>query len=77
MIVLLLVFVAGDLVETELNVGDFARYRVDCGVRPAIEIRHRLCRADGLRFGGLVNGKRIVPERLFAYFGEICSFFPL
>ena len=70
-IVLLFVFVAGDLVEAELDVGDFARYRVDRGERPAVEISHRLCRADGLGSGGFVDGERIVAKpllRCFRYF---------
>ena len=58
-VVLLLVVVAFDLVEPELDVGDFAGDGVDGGERPAGEVRHRLCGVDGLRAGGLVDGERV------------------
>src|ERR1700722_116683 len=71
MVLLLLVVVAFDLVEAELDVRDFAGYRVDRGKCPAIEARHRLCRADGLGSGGLVDGKRIAAAEAFlGYFGD-------
>jgi hypothetical protein len=60
--VLLFVVVAGDFVETELDVGDFGGNAVDGGKRPAVEVGHRLCRTDGLRSGGFVDGERIAAE---------------
>jgi len=69
-VVLLLVIVAGDFVEAQLDVSDFGGDGVDSGERPAAEIGHRFGRADGLRAGGLVDRKRVVAERLLAYLGD-------
>ena len=63
MVIQLLVVVAFDLVEPELDVRDFAGDGVDGGERPAGEVAHRLGGVDVLGAGGLVDGERVVAER--------------
>jgi hypothetical protein len=60
MLVLLLVILAIDLVEPELDVGYFGGDGIDRGIRPAGEVAHRLGSVDGLGTGGLVDRQRIV-----------------
>jgi hypothetical protein len=55
------VIVACDLVEPELNIGDFGGDGIDCGKRPAGEIANGLCRIDALGASGLVDGQGIIP----------------
>jgi hypothetical protein len=56
--------------EAQLDVGDFGGDGVDGGERPAVKVCHRLCRADRLRAGGLVDAERVFAERLLAYLGD-------
>jgi hypothetical protein len=60
------VVVAFDLVVPELNVGDFARDGVHRSERPAVEARHCLLWADGLRARGLVDGERVAAVVAFS-----------
>jgi len=67
-----LVVVALNLVEPELDIGDFGSDGVHGGIRPAGEIAHCFCGVYMLGSGGLVDGERIIPHglRFDAYIGD-------